>query len=289
MHTGALLLLALVVPLRPAMAQLEGGTDLNLRSRYVWRGLTRHDGWVFQPDVFASYGLARDLRLTAGAWTNVQLAHAAESTGIGFRRRWAGETNLWGEVAVTSGIIDGSAGWTAYLFRDGTVGMTSPGNTSELYLRLETLELPVVVPRIFIADDVGAVGGAYLEAGTSVRVPVWTNVIVPIGSLILDGVVGWSLGQEVNRTEPDQAAYFARRGITHVDLSASMTTGATPLGPFTAAVRAEFHLQLNRDSATRRVHRDEEQGHVTWAGFTLSLIGPRCRPERRICRDSAHE
>jgi hypothetical protein len=144
-----------------------------------------------------------------------------------------------------------------------------------------------VVPHAFVAYDVDQIQGTYLEAGSSVRVPVWANVLLPIGSLVLDGTTAWSLGQERDAGATDEDGYYAERGLTHIDLSAATTTAPFPFWVFSSAVRFEFHLQLNKDAATRRVSAMESSDHSTWFGITFSLLGPRCRPERGICRDSS--
>jgi len=54
-------------------ADADAGADLDVVSRYVWRGLALSKGPVLQPEVWASY---RDL--TVSAWANVLLTSEAE-------------------------------------------------------------------------------------------------------------------------------------------------------------------------------------------------------------------
>jgi hypothetical protein len=134
--------------------------------------------------------------------------------------------------------------------------------------------------------DVDAVKGAYLEGGLTVRVPVWTGMVVPIGSLFLGAVVGYSAGQEINATDPTETAHFAEDGVTHIDVSADLTVGYLEIGPLNGALNIEFHLQRNRDPATKVIDGAGNTGNVIpWFGVTLTVLGPRCRPTRAICRN----
>jgi hypothetical protein len=265
----------------PASAQTAFGGDVTIASRYHWRGLTRHDGWVLQPQAYATR-VFRRARVSAGAWSVIELAEA-DATGFGLGRRWFGEVSPWIEATVSVSDLDLTGGWTAYLFDDDARLSTSADDTHEFYLRLTTTELPVVVPRVALWYDADAVDGAYLETGLAVRVPLWGAVILPVGSLILNGDLGWSLGQEDDPDEPGPQGYFADRGLTHVDLSAGIASGMVPVGIFDSWVRAEIHHQLNRDSRTELVGAARSHRSTTWVSFTLSFLAPRCRPEREIC------
>ena len=48
-------------------AQVGFGSDLTLRTRYEWRGLTGANGVVIQQDLFASWG-SGPTYLTLGGW-----------------------------------------------------------------------------------------------------------------------------------------------------------------------------------------------------------------------------
>ena len=52
----AILIHIVAAPLLPAAVQVDlaVGGDGFLRSKYVWRGITRNDGWVFQPNAYLS-------------------------------------------------------------------------------------------------------------------------------------------------------------------------------------------------------------------------------------------
>ena len=129
-----------------------------------------------------------------------------------------------------------------------------------------------------------AVDGAYLEAGISLRLPGWAGVAFPIGSMFVNGVAGFSLGQELEGTSLG-GGYFADRGLTHFDLSVSLPIQYLSLGPVSMAPWFEMHFQFNRDRITRRKDATAEpDGFTTWLMLGVSLVGPRCRPEIDICR-----
>lgn len=269
-----------------AAGQLSYGADLALRTRYQWRGLTRHNGWVLQPDLLLSIGRPA-LRFTSGVWGNVELAAPDAATGIGPGRPWFGELNAWSELAGIVGPFDVAGGWTGYTFPSATGARGVPGglhDTHEAYARVEMLSLPVIVPRVAAWYDLHAVKGGYLEGGLTIRVPAWTEVLVPIGSLFLGAVVGYSAGQEVNAAAPGEAAYFARRGFTHLDLSAALTAGYIPVGAWDTAVRLEYHVQIGWDPRTKFADAVTGDRAVrAWLGLSFSGLGPACRPDRAIC------
>jgi hypothetical protein len=278
------LLLALLGRPVPAGAQVQYGMDVGLRSRYEWRGLTRGSGWALQPDLFV--GLGRDPQVTVGVWTNVQLASTDPDTGLGFEQQWFGETDLWGEVSVMLGPLEVGGGWNGLFFDAG--GAVSPGgsleNTHEIYGRARLLSLPVIVPRLALYYDVDTVDGAYLEAGVSLRIPGWGGVVFPVGSLFFNGVAGFSLGQELDGASLE-GGYYADGGLTHLDFSISLPAQYLSLGPVSLAPWAEMHFQFNRDDMTRRKDATgDTDGFTTWLALGITLLGPRCRPERDICR-----
>src|SRR5438876_422643 len=82
------------------------------------------------------------------------------------------------------------------------------------------------------------------------RVPAWTQVLFPIGSLVLDAATGYSAGREANPAVPNAPAYFARQGFTHLALSAAMTGGYHRLGAINVAGRVEYDVQVGWDPQT---------------------------------------
>ena len=97
-----------------------------------------------------------------------------------------------------------------------------------------------------------------------------------MGSITLQGQAGYSLGQEMNDNDPTEVAYFKDAGLTHFDISASTTIGYFGLWLFNVAFHIEVHVPINRDAYTKETK--------LWGGLTMSLVGPRCRPKRDICR-----
>ncbi len=267
-----------------AEAQVQYGGDVGLRSRYEWRGVTRGSGWVVQPDLFVATGV--DPGVTVGVWTSIQLAETNPDTGLGYERRWFGETNLWAEVSKLFGPLEVVGGWTGYFFNSEAAVLAggSPENTHELYGRVRVLSLPVIVPSLALYYDVDAVDGAYLEAGISMRLPGWGGVAFPVGSLFVTGIAGFSLGQEFEGTSLE-GGYFADRGLTYFDLSVSLPIQYLSMGPMSMAPWFEMHFQFNKDRITRSKDATAKaDGFTTWLALGVSLLGPRCRPERDICR-----
>jgi hypothetical protein len=266
------------------------GLDVALRTRSVWRGITRHDSPVLQTDALLSYW-SRELSVTAGAWGNIAFS-AADSSGVGFGQEFLGESNVWLELAGTVGPALLSGGWIGRFFRtEGAVGPAADlTNTHELYVRVEFPTLPVLAPRLAIYHDIDAVRGVYLEPGLTVRVPVWAGLLFPAGSLRLGAAAGVSFGQALDRETAgtDGLGYYAGSGLTHLDFSAEITVGRIPLGVFDAAVHLELlHVQFNRDPGTKLTDAQGEERDVNvWVGVVVSLLGPQCRPADRIC---AHE
>ncbi len=277
---------ALVMPLD---AQLGYGTDITYRTRYEWRGLTRANGSVVQQDLFASWqrGLTY---VTVGGWANVyQAASPLSSTNPtptknALGRRWFGQIEGWAEASTVIAGADLALGATGYSFYD-TAQAVQPGplpNTWELYGRLALMDLPVIVPAVAAWYDVDEVKGAYVETSLTLRIPIWANVMVPVGSLDLNGLAGFSLGQEVNADAPTEVAYFEDSGLTHIDLSTGLVIGYVPLGFLNASVYVDFHVQYNHDPRTK-ITAGGSKDWITWLGITVSLLGPRCQPSPRIC------
>src|SRR6266542_1526600 len=74
LFVAAALLPALGLP-SPACAQVYLGLDATLSSPYVWRGVTRANGWVVQPEGFVSLKAGGGF-LSGGVWASYELANA---------------------------------------------------------------------------------------------------------------------------------------------------------------------------------------------------------------------
>ena len=248
------------------------GADVALNSRYVWRGVTRRNDWVLQPDVVAAAASSSGF-LTAGGWTNIEFstASAEDPSEIGLGQTF-GEWNLWGEYAWWVGPFDFSVGYARYFFADtaaaAAVG-SSVFNTGELYADAG-YRIGPLAPRAAAWFDFEDVKGAYFELSATYRVPV-VPFAIPV--LYFGGVLGLSAGQAINEEDPSEGAYFAENGLTHIDLSVQ-TQIYSPMGGAlnNLYLTPSIHFQINHDAATRRVGgspEDADKGSVWWFGFVL--------------------
>jgi len=262
---------------------VRAGIDVAGFSRYQWRGLSRDNGWVVQPDAYAAVRTPFGW-LTVGAWGTIDLARPAPSD-LAVGRRWFGESNIWAELSASAHGVHGAVGWTGYWFDGTALGLTPPEATNEVYLRLDAPGWGRIVPQVTAWYDVDRVDGAYVEGSVTVRIPLWNQILIPVGSLNATTLVGASLGQEVNAGDPAEAAYFVGRGITHWDVSLWTRTRPVPFWIFEGSLGVEFHLQINVDPATELADgAGRREDSVTWLGVSFSVSGPRCRPDRTVCR-----
>ena len=269
---GVWILAALPGPLwgqaRPAVA-----VDVAVDSRYVWRGITRRDGWVLQPDALAGAQWAWG-SVSAGAWADIELSRAepaSEELGLG---KALGEWNVWAQLERRFSLLDApldlAVGYVRYFVdRSAAAAVgTTAFNTGELYLdgrwRLRDLE-----PRATLWYDIEEVKGAYAELGAAYRVPVFP---LAVPSLYLRMVYGFSWGQAAG---PDEGGYFGEDGLTHIVFSVEAPVFSPlsigPLGSLYAT--PSLHFQVNLDDATRRQGRapaDLDRGNVWWGGLVLS-------------------
>jgi len=274
----------------PLAAQLAGGADLTYRGAYIWRGLTRQSSPVLQPDLYLDYRIGPGF-IVAGIWTSFSTGsdrnHHADGEHNGSR-----EIEPWLELTMpASDWIDVTVGGLSKRFV-GAHEWSSPGmprGTEEIYARLRTRALPVVVPQLAAYHDVGAVRGTYVEAGLDVRIPLWNRLQAPVGSIVLSGRLGSSYGMSPNAVMPQQSAYYARDGLTHLDLGASTLVGPVPV----VLPLAEWLMHISLLIGWHNVNRIDPATRVDASGvgrrwqhyweFGLSIGGPKCRPTRRIC------
>ena len=275
--------LATISTSTPLAAQLGIGGDLTVPSRYVWRGVTRSQAVILQPSLFLATGGSRD-SLRAGVWTSwdVTGTRADQLSDRGRGRRWLTETNLWIQYQREQGATSLAVGAIGYRFRDdGALARRSERwNTTELYASVQARGLRVA-PRLDAWWDVDALRGWYLEASASV--PVLGNIEgSPFWAIYLRAVAGYSAGQERNRGRPEELAYFASPGLTHVLLSAS-TNFAIPGVRFTSfsnkvALMFDVNAQINRDRATKitdAASPPTEKRVKAWVTFIASVPAAR--------------
>jgi hypothetical protein len=267
----------------PTAGQLQYGFDAVWNSRYEWRGLTLRNGMVLQPDAFIAIG--GRTTLTVGAWTNIELTTPNEPNDVAFSRTFLGETNLWTEAALIAGPAELALGWNWLHYNAGQNAFVPGGGfaTHEIYARVGVADLPFLVPVLSYYQDVDQVNGGYVEGELSMRLPLWTQVEVPIGSIWITAAGGYNVSQDglglANR--------YQERGPTHFELATSTTIGYTPISLFESihanvSLHIGFHLQWNLDDATK-FSGNTQRLRDTWLTLGISWAGPRCEPTRTIC------
>ena len=137
--------------------------------------------------------------------------------------------------------------------------------------------------------DVDRVGGFYGEIAATLQIPVWVGLVIPFGSIFLEGRSGIALGQErsVDDTEPSDYN-FAERGFTHLDISLRTTLLPIPAGPFNASFTIDSHWVWGLEPETKLVGvpvGGPSDPFRWWWAVGLRLTFPRCRPERELCQD----
>src|SRR2546422_9542097 len=102
---AAALVPALGLP-SPACAQAYLGLDATLSSPYVWRGVTRANGWVVQPEAFVSLKAGGGF-LSGGAWASYELKNAGPNdlSGLGTGNAGLAELNYWGQANWSLGLM----------------------------------------------------------------------------------------------------------------------------------------------------------------------------------------
>jgi hypothetical protein len=261
--------------------------DIEVVSHYEWRGLQLDPGHTIQHAVYGSLAW-RDLMLTAGVWSLTDLSSEA---AVGLPERWAFETSPWIEASYGGNSGQVVAGLTRYDFRSPAPGTDlRRGNTWEVYAGARgAMPGAPLLGEATVYWDADRVGGAYAEVAATLQIPVWVGLVVPIGSLFLEGRSGFALGQERGVDDTDPSDYlFEDRGITHLDVSLRTTLLPVPAGPFLASLTLDAHWVRGLDPETKRlgvrVAGSRDRTRWWWGvGFRFTL--PRCRPERELCQD----
>lgn len=264
--------LALVcAPLSAAASQVSLAGSVSLTTPYVWRGLTRANGWNFQPELFLAAKIARGY-LTVGGWANVEAGPDSPGnlSDLGSERPGISEVDYWIQYGRALGEIEVTAGAIRYTFPgDGpSAARTSDDNTSEIYGAIQ-LSSTYLVPRLAAYLDMDRVSGLYMEGGVTVPLLAY-----PFGNPIVfyaSGLAGYNLGQEQNPDRPEQHANFRRSGFTHFDLS--LRTTIRPLRSFPLSINLEPHFQFKMDEFTKRTSPepgDADRSLQFWLGVSLS-------------------
>ncbi len=261
--------------------------DIQLASKYEWRGLQLDPGLNVQQAVYGSVAW-RALILTAGVWSLTDLSSEA---AVGLPERWAFETSPWFEASFGGHGGQVVAGLTRYSFRNPAPGtVLRRWNTWEVYAGARgAMPGAPLLGEATVYWDADRVGGVYAEIAAALQIPVWVGLVVPIGSMFLEGRSGFALGQERSVDDTDPSDYlFEERGITHLDVSLRMTLLPVPAGPFMASLTIAPHWVRGLDPETKRLGvrvAGARDGARWWWGLGLRFTLPRCRPERELCRD----
>jgi len=256
---------ALAATAVPAAAQVTVGWDAAVFSSYVWRGVTYTNKPVFQPDLYLTIPAGK-ASITAGGWANIDIAKYDGSTDIsesgGTSAFNLAEFDWWGEVGIPAGKATLTAGATGYLFPNpaSSGGLTKESNTIEVYGKVG-LDVPLS-PKVSAYYDVDKVKGLYVEGSVSHGFPVGPQ------TLTLGALAGWTGGQEI---DSDKSSNFDDKGLTHVDLSASMGFSAGSL-----SITPSIHGVIGNDRRTKytklanNAYGANDGSFKVWGGVTIS-------------------
>jgi hypothetical protein len=261
------------VPLTAQSWSLD--TDLTYASRYEWRGLVHDPGANLQQAAYLSV-LRGNAIVTGGFWWVTDLSPNDDELPSGLESRrspWIegsyGSDRASAFLGLTAHLRGGSRPasdtWEAYA---GAVGML-PGWP----LRLEGA----------LFWDVQRVRGAYMETAAALQVPLWTGLLVPVGSLFLEGRLGSSFGQERPGPGVTSDFYFERAGVSHLDVSLHTTSTPVAFWKVAGSVTLETRWTRGFDPATKGTGADQAD-RWSWS-LGLHLTAPTCRPTRELCED----
>ena len=244
-----------------AAAQSTLSVELAASNAYVWRGVTNANQPVLDPTVTLEVPV-RHASLTLGGWANVESRRSDRPHDIGTLGGRPGplvtQSQLWAELAGTRGATTISGGAATYLYPH--VGdLATAYRTSELYGSVSREGL--LSPSLTVYQDVHKVRGTYLEAGIAHDVPLGRAPALSLGA-----VMGVSAGM---RERDGQTAYFARDGVTHVELSAT-----TELARGSVGIAPTLHVVLASDPYARVASPDVQRTAKLWAGATVHWRRP---------------
>ena len=247
-----------LVPLR-AQAQATWSGTATLASSYVWRGVTSTNRPVIQPEVGLDVPF-RGTTLSFGAWASVEPARYDGPSDIsavyGLLPGPAfTQYSAWAHVAAELPGVSLSGGAETFLY-PSVADLAALYNTVELTVSA-SLALPLA-PTFTAWYDVGAVRGAYFETS------VWFEQQVRNQPISLSVTGGFNAGQGPDRNEAHQA-YFARKGLTHIELSASTDY---EMGTLTLSPAA--HVIHGIDPYARITAPDRQRSTKLWIGTAVS-------------------
>jgi hypothetical protein len=284
---GLTSLLVMALVLAPtAWGQTGIGLDLAINSKHVWRGQTYRNGWVVQPEVFVFQTWQRTT-LTGGLWLHVEPFGPGSDNDVGYGRAFGGEVNTWLDFGYRTGPVVLNSGLVGMYLRVGdAAGPASDRVRShELYVRA-ILARSRLTPTVSVSYDLDAVGGAYVDLGLQYRLPVWTQVVVPVGSAFVRASAALAMWQRSHGDGTLRGGrYFADNGLTYVTFSVWLPVGPFAVGPTSNSLALAAKVQINADPYLEDVSGavDASRRAKIWMGLTWTLLGPRCRASRRVC------
>jgi len=248
----ALPLLALVAAPTLLRAQATIAGDVTFASQYIARGITTTNRGVFQPSARVIVPAGRTT-LTVNAWANYDgmryddpTRHISENGGAGTE---LAELDVNVEAARTVGRATLTVGALTYRFPNDH-GTTSASNTTELYARV-ALDVPLA-PSVQVWQDVRTVRGAYAEVAFARSV----------GPIAISATTGLNLGQSYG--DGGASGYYARHGVTHVDLALAATR---QIGGLT--VTPSLHPVRGFDATTQVSAPGQARGLKLWIGTVV--------------------
>lgn len=264
------ILLFLLLLARPGAAQISATGAVGVANRYVWRGVTRVNGWVLQPLAAAELSLGSGA-VGAAVWANYELsrAGAGDLGDAGRGRRGFGEVDVELSAGADAGPLALTLGWIRYTYHGDAAlgGRSSSANTSELFAAL-AWPASRVGPELAVFHDIGAAGGVYAELAATL--PLFASPEPrPAAVVSLRPVAGWAAG-----SGPD-------RGLTHVDVPVALDLQlpGTTLEP---AASIRLHTQWSRDAGTRTTDAAGGSARIKlWAELVVSAVALPDRRRRR--------
>jgi hypothetical protein len=207
-----------------------------------------------QGQAYAAYTTGRNM-VAAGIGANFEPLRARTGDLSDHRAGHGGfgEKDVWTEAAGRFHGGDATLGVATAIQRPdhGRAGLLTSFTTVEFYGRVRLTGI-YLSPSIDAHWDVDRVQGVYLEP--TIRLPVLGNPQgAPFWAFYLSARAGINLGQQPDPARPSQHYYYARRGLTHVDLGANFILSR--LVPARALdAQLDVHFQFNHDSLTKQVH-----------------------------------
>jgi len=243
--------------------------DLTAVNRHLWRGINRTTGWVGQIDLATVASLGPGA-FAVGVFESRELsrAGAGDLTEVGVGRKGLGERDWWLEYRMPVGSQEIFAGLTRYTFHGDQqlAGRPSGDNTTEVSLGAQS-KLTYLSPALAVHWDVEKVEGIYLEASGALPLLGWP--FPPPVNVYLDAALGLSFGQGPNAAHPQQLAYYAGDGFTH--LATGVSVDLRQGEHFTAGIGARVQAGID-DEAHRGSNGRRRNLFVTyWLGTTLRL------------------